>query len=81
MTTVSLPYSPLGLMEIFHSPFGLYPMETQTVKLQKALPNMVWQVMPMLVVVPKLSQGEKDLGDPPNNIRITHHTHKLAVLL
>jgi hypothetical protein len=40
-------------------------METRTVKLHKPLPNMLRQVIPMFVVVPKLSQGEMDLGDSP----------------
>ena len=39
-------------------------METKTVKLLKALPNMLWKVMPMVVVATKYSQGKKDLGDP-----------------
>ena len=39
-------------------------METQTVKLPKALPNMSWQLMLRLVVMPKLREGRKDLGDP-----------------
>jgi hypothetical protein len=43
-------------------------METGTVKLRKPLPNMSRQVMPRFVVVPKLSQGGKDLGNPPQMI-------------
>jgi hypothetical protein len=39
-------------------------METQTVKLPKALTNMMRKVMPWLVVATKHSQGEKDLGYP-----------------
>ena len=39
-------------------------METETVKLLKALPNMLWKVMPTVVVATKYSQGKKDLGDP-----------------
>ena len=42
-------------------------METRTVKLPKPLPNMLRQVMPMIVVVLKLSRGSKDLRDPKNN--------------
>ena len=39
-------------------------METETVKLLKALPNMLQKVMPTVVVVTKYSQGKKDLRDP-----------------
>ena len=39
-------------------------METETVKLLKALPNMLWKVMPTVVVATKYSQGKKDLRDP-----------------
>ena len=39
-------------------------METETVKLLKALPNMLRNVMPTVVVATKYSQGKKDLGDP-----------------
>ena len=39
-------------------------METETVKLLKALPNMLWKVMLMVVVATKYSQGKKDLRDP-----------------
>jgi hypothetical protein len=41
-------------------------METETVKLPKALPNTLRKVMPTLasVVATKLSQGKKDLEDP-----------------
>ena len=39
-------------------------METRTVKLRKALPNMSRKIMPTVVVATKYSQGEKDLGDP-----------------
>ena len=39
-------------------------METETVKLLKALPNMLRKVMPTVVVAAKYSQGKKDLGDP-----------------
>ena len=39
-------------------------METKTVKLLKALPNMLQKVMPMVVVANKYSQKKKDLGDP-----------------
>ena len=39
-------------------------METETVKLLKALPNMLRKVMPTVVVATKYSQGKKDLGDP-----------------
>ena len=42
----------------------LYFMETDTVKLLKALPNMLRKVMPTVVVATKYSQGKKDLGDP-----------------
>ena len=38
-------------------------METQTVKLPKALPIMLRKVMPGIVVATKYSQGKKDLGD------------------
>ena len=38
-------------------------METQTVKLPKALQNMLQKVMPGFVVATKYSQGKKDLGD------------------
>ena len=38
-------------------------METETVKLLKALPNMLWKVM-LTVVATKYSQGIKDLRDP-----------------
>ena len=36
-------------------------METETVKLLKALPNMLRNVMPAVVVATKYSQGKKDL--------------------
>ena len=39
-------------------------METETVKLLKALTNMLRKVMLMVVVATKYSQGKKDLGDP-----------------
>ena len=39
-------------------------METETVKLLKALPNMLRKVMPTVVVATKYSQGKKDLRDP-----------------
>ena len=39
-------------------------METETVKLLKALPNMLRKVMPTVVVATKYSQGKKDLEDP-----------------
>ena len=39
-------------------------METETVKLLKALPNMLWKVMLTVVVATKYSQGIKDLRDP-----------------
>ena len=39
-------------------------METETVKLLKALPNMLWNVMLMVLVATKYSQGKKDLRDP-----------------
>jgi hypothetical protein len=39
-------------------------METETVKLPKALPNTLREVMPTLVVATKLSQAKKDLGNP-----------------
>ena len=44
--------------------FSCNSMETETVKLLKALPNMLWKVMPMVVVATKYSQGKKDLRDP-----------------
>ena len=39
-------------------------METETVELLKALPNMLRKVMPTVVVANKYSQRKKDLGDP-----------------
>ena len=39
-------------------------MKTETVKLLKALPNMLRKVMQTVVVATKYSQGKKDLGDP-----------------
>ena len=39
-------------------------METETVKLLKALPNMLRKVMPTVVVSTKYSKGKKDLWDP-----------------
>ena len=39
-------------------------METETVKLLKALPNILRNVMLTVVVATKYSQGKKDLGDP-----------------
>ena len=39
-------------------------METETVKLLKALPNMLRKVMPTVVVANKYSQRKKDLRDP-----------------
>ena len=39
-------------------------METETVKLLKALPNMLRKVMPMVVVANKYSQRKKDLVAP-----------------
>ena len=39
-------------------------METETVKLLKALPNMLRKVMPTVVVATKYSQVKKDLRDP-----------------
>ena len=39
-------------------------METETVKLLKALPNMLRKVMLTVVVATKYSQGIKDLRDP-----------------
>ena len=39
-------------------------METETVKLLKALPNMLQKVMLTVVVVTKYSQGKKELRDP-----------------
>ena len=39
-------------------------METETVKLLKALQNMLRKVMPTVVVVNKYSQRKKDLRDP-----------------
>jgi hypothetical protein len=51
-------------------------MESGTVKLRKPLPNTSRQVMPRFVVVPKLSQGGRDLGNPSKNVsRTTHNTH------
>jgi hypothetical protein len=50
-------------------------METQTVKLPKALTNMMRKVMPWLVVATKHSQGKKDLGYP--EIRNAHHSSSL----
>ena len=39
-------------------------METRTVKLLKALPNMSRQLKPTLVVEPKLREDGKDPDDP-----------------
>ena len=39
-------------------------METETVKLLKALPNMLWKVMPMVVVATKYSQGKRTSETP-----------------
>ena len=43
--------------------FELFFMETRTVKLLKALPNMSWKVMPIVIVATKYSKNKKDLGD------------------
>ena len=53
-----------GVSCIYHVNVKHWPMETETVKLLKALPNMLQKVMPMVVVATKYSQGKKDLGDP-----------------
>ena len=43
--------------------FELFFMETRTVKLLKALPNMSRKVMPIVIVATKYSKNKKDLGD------------------
>ena len=54
----------VNFIRTFRWPLREYCMETETVKLLKALPNMLRKVMPTVVVATKYSQGKRTSETP-----------------